>query len=195
VGIVGVSFVFVALLGIGFWAVPKFFPHEPSRAVVSKPTSKPARIDPPVMATIDEAYAIRGSGAPSLDGKAYESQPPTDVFKPGTEKVFVSLKPSDRVVWTYDWCAADARTLKSNLEAMKVQFILNGSQISSLFLAQLDYETKDMSCHSFFTALHDWPKGVHHLTIKTVFTKTINDGGDDYEPGEYFTNYTITVKP
>ncbi len=179
----GIFSVLLVLLGIGLWGMSKLFSHQT------------ASIDSPVMATIDDAYTIRGGGAPILEDKAYNAQPPADVFKPGTVKIFVSLKPSDQVIWSYDWCAADKKTLENNLKAMKVQFILNGSQISGLFLAQLDYQTKDMSCHSFFTALHDWPAGTHHLTIKSVLATPINDGGDDYQAGEYLINYTVDVKP
>jgi hypothetical protein len=191
VGIFSIFLIGVVLLGIGFWAYPKFFSRQPA----SQATKEPAGIDPPRIATAKDARQILIKGAPDLERKAYQHNDAADMFRPGTDEVFASLKSSDQVIWSYIWCAASAKTLESNLKAIKVQFILDGSQVSGLYVVQLDFSVEDLYCHTSYTALYDWPEGIHHLTIKSVLTTVVNDGADDYQPGEYLTNYTVTVKP
>ena len=72
-------------------------------------------------------------------------------------------------------------------------FILDGKDVTSQ-MSTTDLPNNGQQCRLILTELSNWPAGSHHLTTTATFTKKINDGTADYDPGDYVLDYTVTVQ-
>jgi len=148
----------------------------------------------PKIAGKSEAESALSSGAPFLEDLASEQYDATAYAQPGTLNFTVALPDENPVVWGYAWCAVDADTLKSNLESISLEFVLDGEDVSDQ-MTVFDVESNGQQCRLVYTALSEWPAGEHHLGITATFAVKINDGIADYEAGDYVLEYAVFARP
>ena len=93
------------------------------------------------------------------------------------------------------WCAVDEQTLDANWSAISFELIVDGIYVD---LSKLNLETfitpKKNPCYGYSGVLTDWPSGRHEYTQILHFYRTLNDGWNTYEAGEYIENFIVTVK-
>jgi len=150
----------------------------------------------PKIASTTEAEAALTSGAAFLEDLARESYDPAVTFaQPGTATYSIPLTEPEPLIWSYAWCAADAKTLAANFENIDLKFALDEKEVPVDSFAVFETETGGKVCRLIYTSLSDWPIGEHHLTTTATFKVKVNDGSTDYESGDYILDYTVYVKP
>ena len=118
-----------------------------------------------------------------------------DYAKPGTLTFTANITDNQPVYFNYGWCAVDENTLKQNFEHIKVKLYINGEELAKDVVHQLSYASQDnMACLDHGVLTSDWPDGVYDLKAVATFDEKLNDGLDDYEPGDYIFEYKVTVK-
>jgi hypothetical protein len=122
--------------------------------------------------------------------------------EPNTEYYSARLSNEGYLFVDIAWCAVDETTLNQNLEHIKYAIEINGSEINYDYTVDysLEYEKGEfpgfdgtMVCYGNGLLTYDWPMGNHDVKEILVFDKKINDGYDDYLPGEYVSQYSIEV--
>ena len=111
-----------------------------------------------------------------------------DMSTPGTQEYHVDGKATDRLIWNFSWCAVDQGHLEKILAPLTVDFLIGEVVLGSDVLRQ--YEDTDRSsgdrCKYWTTKLTDWEGGKRFkLQINYFLEETINDGHQDYAPGQY----------
>jgi hypothetical protein len=168
---------------------------ELGKASAGAPTATatpPAAAAPPKIASKDEAALALSSRTPFLDDKAQEKYSVTP--KPGTYPYTVSLSSSDQVIWDYLWCATTTDVLATDLKSINLKFTLDGNDVPVTDFSISDGTSGGQQCHIVYTALSAWPVGSHHVTTTATFTSKINNGTNDYDPGDYVLDYTVNVQ-
>jgi C-terminal processing protease CtpA/Prc len=149
----------------------------------------------PKVASAADAEAAFSSGAAFLEDVARENYDAATFAKPGTAAYTVPLTSPEPLVWSYVWCAKDDATLAKNFESIQLKFMLDEKEVPADTFATHELQTGGKSCRMIYTLLSDWTPGEHHIVTTTNFTSKINDGTDDYEPGDYILDYKVYVKP
>ena len=151
----------------------------------------------PVMETDGNAViqALNGQNWHYLQALAKEQYTVEELNKPGTVSFTVTITDDLPTYFVYGWCAVDEQTLKQNFEHITVKMYFNGDELGGDVVQQLSYTSADnLACLDFGVLMSQWPDG--HYTLKAVatFDEKLNDGMADYEPGNYGSEYNITVK-
>jgi len=150
----------------------------------------------PKVASATEAEAALTSGVAFLEDLAREKYDPTVAFaKPGTVTYTVPLAKSEPVIWSYAWCAADAKMLAANFENIKLKFVLDDKEVSADAFGTFETTSGGKVCRLIYTSLSDWTVGQHHLITTATFKAKINDGNANFEPGDYILDYMVYLQP
>jgi hypothetical protein len=147
------------------------------------------------VASAVQAEAALTSGVAFLEDLAPEKYDPPAFAKPATVTYTVSLTKPAPVIWSYVWCAADAKMLVANFENIQLRFMLDQKEVSADSFGTFETTTGGKVCRLIYTSLSDWTPGEHHLVTTATFAAKINDGSADYEPGDYILDYIVYVKP
>ena len=150
----------------------------------------------PKVASVTEAEAALTSGVAFLEDFAQEKYDSKTAFaKPGTVTYTVPLAKSAPVIWSYAWCAADAKTLAANFENIQFKFVMDDKEVPTDSFGTFESETGGKVCRLIYTSLSDWSAGEHHLVTTATFKSKINDGSADFVPGDYILGYKVILKP
>ena len=84
------------------------------------------------------------------------------------------------------------------MQAINVEFILNGENISNQFNSRYFPFTEDpmkgWTCFTYEAVLTDWDSGTYYLEQNTTIAQPINDGDADFSDGYKIYEYTIYVQ-
>jgi hypothetical protein len=149
----------------------------------------------PQVASLSDAQAALAAKVPFLEDIARESYDSAAFAQPGALTYSVALGDTKSVIWGYAWGAADAATLESNMNNIKLKFILDGREVSEDLFNVTEVEANGRIYRFIYTSLIDWPAGEHHLSTTATFTASINDGQQEYPVGDYVLEYTVYVQP
>jgi len=149
----------------------------------------------PKIASATEAEAALTSGVAFLEDLAREKHDPSAFAKPGTVNYTVPLTQPEPLIWSYTWCAADAKMLAANFENIKLKFMLDEKEVPADSFGTYESETGGKVCRLIYTSLSAWTPGEHHIVTTASFAAKINDGSADYETGDYILDYMVYVKP
>jgi hypothetical protein len=140
--------------------------------------------------------AAQGNGQ-FLESVAAEQYSATDLSKMNaTFPYTITLNEPQALLWAWGWCAKDKATLDDNLKKTKVQFVLDGENVTAEKFYKFDYDgSNGQSCTILLAQLSDWPGGEHHLSTSVTFTSAVDDGTNKYEAGTQVYDYTVYVKP
>lgn len=110
----------------------------------------------------------------------------------------INLNSSRPVIWRWYWCATKKNILNQNMQAINVEFILNGENISNQFNSRYFPFTEDpmkgWTCFTYEAVLTDWDSGTYYLEQNTTIAQPINDGEADFSDGYKIYEYTIYVQ-
>jgi len=156
---------------------------------------------PNMEANADEVMKVlNGEDWVPLGALAEEQYSEEDYSKPGTLSYTITITDDRPTYFSYGWCAVDEETLRQNFEHIVVTLYINDSEISSDSIHNLSFTSNNLQastplqCVDFGVLLSDWPEGTYTLKAIATFDEKINDGLDDYEPGDYIFVYNITVQ-
>jgi hypothetical protein len=161
----------------------------------------PLKSDPegprPVMETDGNAViqVLSGQDWHYLQALAKERYTPEELNKPGTLTFTVSITDDLPTYFVYGWCAVDDQTLQQNFEHITVKMYFNGDELGEDVVQNLVYTSPDnLRCQDFGVLMSEWTDGNYTLKAVATFDEKLNDGMADYEPGDYISEYTVTVK-
>jgi len=165
--------------------------------VVLKPAG--AGINPSVPPKMEADAAVAESklvgGTSLLEDKAREKYTASEYKVPGTFTYTIDLAKTEDLVWAYGWCASPAQ-FDENWSHIKFQFYLEDKAVPVDQLFKYEFEPSSSSkCRYYYTILSDWQAGENHLSIKSTFDQKINDGTNDYSPGDWIYDYVVYVNP
>jgi len=110
----------------------------------------------------------------------------------------INLNSSRPVIWRWYWCATKKNILNQNMQAINVEFTLNGENISNQFNSRYFPFTEDpmkgWTCFTYEVVLTDWDSGTYYLEQNTTITQPINDGETDFSDGYKIYEYTIYIQ-
>jgi hypothetical protein len=117
------------------------------------------------------------------------------VAAPGTRRFSVQVGPDDISTWPFYWCALGEERLAANLDAIDVEFTIDGVQVPQADVLEFDTASGEWACHYWATMLDDWETGSPISLIVTldVAAEGVSDGRDIYRPGEYSFEISATV--
>jgi hypothetical protein len=126
---------------------------------------------------------------------AAEQYEEADYAGPNELTYTVKIPASQTIFWNYGWCAADEDTLVDNLSHINVILYFDGEEIPNGW-AQTVGNTADngWECAVVGLLLSDWEPGNYQFEIVATFDTQINDGGADFEAGDYVFKYDVAVE-
>ena len=151
----------------------------------------------PVMETDGNAViqVLSGQDWHSLQELAKERYTEADVNKPGTVSFTVNITDDLPTYFVYGWCAADEQTLQQNFEHITVKLYFNEEELGHDVVQKLSYTSQDnLACWDYGVLMSEWPDGKYALKAIATFDEKLNDGMADYGPGDYISEYNVTVK-
>jgi len=170
-------------------------------------------ISSPATSTTTEAYP--GSTSPRLDilGCNPVSECPdsavsirsffgeNEILQYNTEYP-VSVSLDTEVRFYIGWCTLEQEMLDDNLQHIEFVFSVDGTSFidqfkTNTYTVQDDTDSTKLNyCHSVGGVISGWQKDQdYQIVFGMIFTDTIFDGWDTYEPGDYTRIYLISVKP
>jgi hypothetical protein len=131
-----------------------------------------------------------------LEEFAAESYGAEDFAAPGVLTYTVSMTQADQpIFFNYGWCASTPEVLEQNIGLIQLDFYINDRKLAADEVHSTGFDGPDgWQCAGVGVLLSEWPVGEHRLEIVATFMERINDGADDFEPGEYEMDFRVTVK-
>ena len=105
----------------------------------------------------------------------------------------VSLGGSKEVLWLHSSCAASEALSGSILDAMELNFSMDGQPVPRNNFVALQGEFNGQYCHYRLAGLRDWPRGEHLLFTEVTFRHQIDDGFQLYAAGTHMFEYRVYV--
>jgi hypothetical protein len=114
-----------------------------------------------------------------------------DTSKPGTFTYQARFPVGQPAKIGFGWCAKDAAALEANWAAFILDLSLDGRDIDFAQLARRDRQEGTASCRAWTGVIENLPPGRHSFVRRQHLAQAINDGYDDFAPGDY--TYVIEV--
>jgi len=150
--------------------------------------------NPTIASAADSNTAMQGGQVKVLDDLAPEKY--SDIPVPGTPNTYtISLKPTDKALWVWGWCAADQASMSQNFNQMDFQFSMNGVNTPLDQFGLLQGSNGSLYCRYLGAELSNWPAGENHLKLILTFKTAINDGTKTYPAGAMEYDYNVFVSP
>ncbi len=147
---------------------------------------------PPTVMSSAETRAAVQDQIPVLEQFAPESY--DNLSRAGEVYTYtVSFGNSQEVLWLHSFCAATQVIAGSNLEAMTLNFSVDGLPVQRNNLLALQGDFNGQYCHYHLAGLNDWPRGEHRLRIEVTFHDEIDDGFQLYQAGTHVFEYRVYV--
>jgi peptidoglycan hydrolase-like protein with peptidoglycan-binding domain len=164
----------------------------PPQPTIAPPTVPPATVAPPAVRTFLPTEQDIDDIASIWDW--YNLSDGLDLPAPGTREFSITLTPDRQFIWPFYWCAANQVALTENLEALSVEFLIDGEPVPWDQVLSYEEETGGWSCRYWALLLRDWQRGSDTtLTVQYAFDWDINDGESSYPAGEYAYELEVLV--
>jgi len=92
------------------------------------------------------------------------------------------------------WCAIDKQTLDANWSQMKYELFVDGYQIDLSQISENEVVDEEGSCRIYSAVLTGWSSTTHSFTWVHHIYKTLSDGWESYEAGEYVMEFIVDVQ-
>jgi hypothetical protein len=175
-------------------AVPTSVPLPGSSGPDQPPQSGDALMlpDGPTIGAGRDARIARDDGVVFLETLATETYTAEDFAEVGrTYDYTISLDTEQPGLVFYGWCATTAQLLQDNLSKMTITFQVNGQAIEADYLHTESGTDGDLMCSQTLMLIYDWPEGETQIEVIVAYNESVNDGMDDYGPGEQRWVYTV----
>jgi len=130
-----------------------------------------------------------------LQQLAEEQYSDEDYAKPGTLTYTVNITDDQPTYFHYGWCTTTEEILQQNFEHIRLSMLFDGKQLGEDVVHGITSTRQDgWVCLEFGVLMSDWAPGEYELEAIATFDEQINDGGADFEAGDYRFVYNVTVK-
>lgn len=130
-----------------------------------------------------------------LEQLAKEEYTDEDYAKPGTITYTVNITDDKPTYFHYGWCTSTEEILQQNFEHIRLSMLFNGKELGEDVVHGVSSTRPDgWVCLEFGTLMSDWAPGEYELEAVATFDEQINDGGADFEAGDYKFVYNVTVE-
>lgn len=113
----------------------------------------------------------------------------------GVHAYTVIVEKPEPLLWVGGWCASNQATLTKNLEKISFEFSVNGETVPADKFQKYEGPAGGQSCRLYYALVEEWPAGKHELHTRMSIKAEINDGIQNYQPGDRLFDYTVYVKP
>lgn len=119
-----------------------------------------------------------------------------DLYQPGTNEYTLTVKPSEKIRWRYNWCAIDKETLVEIMRPFSIKFRIDGMELNYIQIARTRAKSASgWECNYWTTLLSNWKENTSHvLEIEYVLDEPIFDGKLTYPAGTYRQVINVTVE-
>jgi C-terminal processing protease CtpA/Prc len=148
----------------------------------------------PMVAAADQTVSDLQSGLLTATLESASKEGGLNKYTTGEINHFtVELSKSQPLAWLFGYCAKDAATLENNMQAIQLEYTLDGQTLDETNRAVLNPESGGQACRYVGYELTDWPAGEHHLELKVTFTRTVDDGTEKQAKGSFVNEYVVYV--
>jgi len=116
-----------------------------------------------------------------------------DVSKPGRFIYTAHFPAGQPALFSIAWCAKDQATLEANWSDFEFEFTLDGEPIDLDTLARRDRMDGTAACRSYAGVVEHLEQGPHSLVRLQRLLSAVNDGYDNYAPGDYIYEIQLEV--
>lgn len=119
-----------------------------------------------------------------------------DLYQPGTNEYTLTVKPTEKIRWRYNWCAIDKDTLRNIMRPFSIKFKIDGVELNYIQIAMTRAKSASgWECNYWTTLLSNWKENTSHvLEIEYVLDEPIFDGKLTYPAGTYRQVINVTVE-
>ncbi len=119
-----------------------------------------------------------------------------DLYQLGTNEYALTVKPSEKIRWRYNWCAIDKDTLINIMRPFSIKFRIDGMELNYIQIARTRAKSASgWECNYWTTLLSNWKENTSHvLEIEYVLDEPIFDGKLTYPAGTYRQVINVTVE-
>ena len=119
-----------------------------------------------------------------------------DLYQPGTNEYVLTVKPSEKIRWRYNWCAIDKDTLRNIMRPFSIKFRIDGVELNYIQIARTRAKSASgWECNYWTTLLSNWKENTSHvLEIEYILDEPIFDGKLTYPAGTYRQVINVTVE-
>jgi len=125
---------------------------------------------------------------------------PDEQTQPGSQSYTVTVQTTDRELWNWGWCANSPIFLQKYLNAIQIEFLIDGVPLPGTQIRQNQGPFQDKAsgkityCYQWSSILSSWQPGREvHLDIQARFLSEVNDGTSTYPKGDYIQRITASV--
>jgi len=138
---------------------------------------------------------LNGEDWVSLYELALEHYPASELAHPFRHTYTVAVDNELPVYFNVGRCTTSEEILQQNYEHINVSMYINDNELGTDVVHPISYKlTNGFVCNDYGVLLSDWPAGIYVLKSVVTLNEAINDGIVDYEPGDYITEFTVTVE-
>jgi len=114
--------------------------------------------------------------------------------QPGYYTWHVTFPTNQPALLSMGWCAIDKQTLDANWSQMKYELFVDGYQIDLSQISENEVVDEEGSCRIYSAVLTGWSSTTHSFTWVHHIYKTLSDGWESYEAGEYVMEFIVDVQ-
>ena len=119
-----------------------------------------------------------------------------DATKPGTQNLSITVPSRQQVTVLLGWCTTTSSLLQENYKHITWSLTIDYQPVDVQKLFVWNDQQADRICKTYVGLIRQWSGSQQHKIITTLtITQKINDGWNDYLPGDYTDVYTVTVTP
>jgi len=119
----------------------------------------------------------------------------TDATKPGTQNLTVTVSSRQPVTIMLGWCTTTSTILQENFQHINWSLTVDYQPVEVQKLFLWNDQESDRICKTYVGLVRQWTGSQHKIITTMTITQKINDGWNDYLPGDYTDVYSVTVSP
>jgi len=119
----------------------------------------------------------------------------TDSTKPGSQNYSLTVSSREPVTIMMGWCTATSTILQENFQHINWSLTVDYQPVEVQKLFLWNDQESDRICKTYVGLVRQWTGSQHKIITTMTITQKINDGWNDYLPGDYTDVYSVTVSP
>jgi hypothetical protein len=114
---------------------------------------------------------------------------------PATRSYSLTVSQNTPITIYLGWCTTTSTLLQDNIQHMSWSLVVDDLPVNLDGLFLWNDQESDRICRSSVGLIRQWTDSQHKIVTTMTISQKINDGWDDYPPGNYVEVYEVTVTP